>query len=378
MGPFGGAMVFPMLPELRDGLHTTLTVAASSLTAYMVPFAALMLVSGTLAERWGRRRTVRTAFFGYAAASALCALATGPLAFMAGRAGQGAANAFTTPVLVAAISDLVSPDRLGPALGRFGGFSAAGQAFAPLVGGLAAAVSWRLAFLASVVVALVLAAFPPPNARPGRGVARGERWRSLLNRRLALACAIAMLLYHTALGTTMLAALLAGDRFGLGPDARGLVIAVFGIAGLVSGARFGRGLDRLGTRRFGISALVAMGLAAVGVGLAARLPAFVVALAVGGAAGTAGRVTVNSLAVRSTPVNPGGATSMTLAWQFLGGAVAPALLLPVYRIDPRLSLLAAGSTALAAALLLAVVNSSLLPGRAGVPAARAPSREIRG
>ena len=40
-----------------------------------------------------------------------------------------------------------------------------------------------------------------------------------------------------------------------------------------------------------------------------------------GIGNTASRVTAQSLAVRSTPANPGGATSFALAMQFLGGAV---------------------------------------------------------
>ncbi|MFZ0157662.1 MAG: MFS transporter, partial [Kineosporiaceae bacterium] len=142
LGPFGGAMVTTMLPELAGGLDTSLATAASSLTVYLVPFAAIMLVSGTLAEHWGRARTIRLAYLGYAAASAVCVLAPAAPMFLTGRAMQGAANAFTTPLLVAAISDVVPRPSLGRALGHFGGWQAAGQAFAPLVGGLAAAADY--------------------------------------------------------------------------------------------------------------------------------------------------------------------------------------------------------------------------------------------
>jgi ACDE family multidrug resistance protein len=154
-------MVTPMLPELRDGLHTTLTTAAWGLTAYMIPFAALMLFSGTLGEHWGRARTVRIAYAVYAVASLGCALAPTAMPFLAGRGLQGAANAFTSPLLVAAISDLVAADRLGRSLGRFASLQAAGQAFAPLVGGAAAAFDYRWAFVASAAAAVLLAAAPP-------------------------------------------------------------------------------------------------------------------------------------------------------------------------------------------------------------------------
>jgi MFS transporter, ACDE family, multidrug resistance protein len=361
LGPFGGAMVVPMLPELRDGLHTTLAVAAWSLTVYMIPFASLMIVSGTLAERWGRRRTVQLAYLSYALASIGCVVSTGPAGFLAGRAVQGAANAFTTPILLAAISDQVDGSQLGRALGRYGSLQAAGQAFAPLVGGLAAAINWRWAFVVTVIAAVGLAVQPPSDAPPLPIDNSRDRWRALANSRLALACLVAALLYLTSLGLTTLSALLAGDRFGLGPDQRGLVVAAFGAAGLVGGGAIGRGLNRLGVRRFGVLSGLALGAAAALAGWSPALPVLIGALVLGGAAGTAGRVAVNSMAVRSTPGNRGGAASMTLAWQFIGGALAPVLLIPIYRQHDLVSLLAAGASCLLAALALALAPGRLLP-----------------
>ncbi|MFZ2504119.1 MAG: MFS transporter, partial [Nocardioides sp.] len=157
IGPFGGAMVSPMLPELRKGLDTSLEVVASSLTVYLIPFALCMLFSGTLAEIWGRRRTVQIAYLSYAAASLLCALAPQAPLFLAGRAAQGIANAFTTPILMSALADATDTTRLGRALGRFGSVQAAGLTFAPVIGGLCAAVDWRLAFWITLAAALALA-----------------------------------------------------------------------------------------------------------------------------------------------------------------------------------------------------------------------------
>lgn len=356
LGPFGGAMVTPMLPELRDGLDTTLEVAAANLTVYLVPFAALMVVSGTLAERWGRRRTVQAAYVAYAAASLLCALAPQVPLFMAGRALQGAANAFTTPVLLAALSDLSAPERLGRVLGRFGSIQAAGLTFAPVIGGLAAAVDWRWAFWVTLLTALALATVPPADAaRPASGAAA---WRSLRNSRLAFACTIAALAYLTTIGITMLSALLAADRFGLSPGARGLVVASFGVAGLLAGGVTGRQLDRVGVRRFGLLAYLSLAAGAVLAGLSPVLVVLVLALALSGVAGLASRVAVNSLAVLSTPGNRGGAASVMLACQFLGGALAPVPLIPIYRHDPTWGLLAAAVSCLVAAGALA-----LAPGR---------------
>ena len=347
-------MVTPMLPELRDGLHTTLSAAAWSLTAYMIPFAALMLFSGTLGERWGRARTIRVAYVGYAVASLVCAAAPSAGPFLTGRGLQGAANAFTSPLLVAAISDLVAPGALGRSLGRYGSLQAAGQAFAPLIGGAAAAFDYRWAFVASAATASLLAAMPPPDAAHDPGTRVAGRWRALANRRLVISAGVAFWLYLGTSGLMLLVALHSGDRFGLGPDARGVVVAAFGTAGLLTGARLGRLADRHGVRAFGTVCLLAFGAAVAVAGVVPALWLLVVVVAGCGATSTASRVVVNTLAVRSTPANRGGATSMTLAWQFLGSALAPLVLLPVYHADPVWAFVAAGATALPAAALLAL------------------------
>jgi ACDE family multidrug resistance protein len=361
LGPFGGIMVTPMLPEVAAGLDSSVDAVARSVTAYLVPFAGLMVVSGTLAERFGRRRSVRVAYLAYALASVLCLAAPGIEPFLVGRSLQGAANAFTTPLLLAALSEVVAADRLGGALGRFSSLQGAGVSFAPLIVGVLAAVEWRAAFLASAVVGLLLAFVPPPDAVPLEAGTLDDgrprsRWRLLLNRRLAFTCAVAMFSYLTTAGLMLLSTLRASDDFGLGPDARGLLMATFGLCGMATGWFVGRGLDRLGWRPFGLVALTSLAVAVVLAGLAPAVGWMAASIGVAGVAGTAVRVVVNALATGSTPGNRGGASSMALAWLFLGGALAPLVLLPVYRAAPGAALPAAALGALAAAAVVAVAG----------------------
>jgi MFS family permease len=146
-------MTVAMLPELGASYGVSAGVASASVTAYLLPFGTLMLVSGTFGERWGLRRTVVLAYWAYVLASVACVLAPSLPLFLAARAAQGAANAFTTPLLLAAIRATVPTDRLGRANGRYSSLQAAGQTSAALLGGLAAEVHWRLAFLGVAVVA---------------------------------------------------------------------------------------------------------------------------------------------------------------------------------------------------------------------------------
>ena len=324
LGPFGGAMVNTMLPELADGLDTSLAQASTSLTAYMLPFAGLMVVSGTLAAAWGPARTVRRAYGVYALASLICVAAGSAPLFLTGRVVQGTANAFTTPLLIAMIARLVPADRLGRALGTYASLQAAGQAFAPLVGGFAAGVDYRWAFVATALAALVLGVLslpgrdgrvPDPDEQPADGAppGRGAKWRALANRRLARACVIAWCCQFTSTGLMLLAALSASDRFGLSPGARGLLVAGFGVAGLVSGHAFGWLVDRIGIRRMGTLTLLLLGAAVATAGTAPRVTLLFALVALAGVASTGGRVLINSLALASTPANTGGATSDMLS-----------------------------------------------------------------
>ena len=89
LGPFGGGVVAVLVPQLRDAFDATTAGVALSIPAYLVPFAALQLVSGTLGERLGRRRVVRTGYIAYAVLSLLAALAPTLGAFLVVRALQG-------------------------------------------------------------------------------------------------------------------------------------------------------------------------------------------------------------------------------------------------------------------------------------------------
>ena len=73
-------------------------------------------------------------------ASLLCVAAPTLELFVGARVLQGAANAFITPLLVAGLTEVIAPHRLGRAHGVYSSFQAAGSALAPFAAGLAAVV----------------------------------------------------------------------------------------------------------------------------------------------------------------------------------------------------------------------------------------------
>src|SRR6187200_1474451 len=153
LGPFGGGVVAVLVPQLREAFDASTAGVAATIPAYLVPFAALQLVSGTIGERIGRRRVVRTGYIVYAVLSLLAALAPNLEVFIGVRALQGSANAFLTPLLLAGLADEVDPRQIGRAVGTFAAVQTAAVALAPLGGGALGAIDWRLAFIAPAVVA---------------------------------------------------------------------------------------------------------------------------------------------------------------------------------------------------------------------------------
>ena len=367
LGPFGSPVVTTMLPEMQADLGRSIVELSLTLPAYLFPFAALMLISGTLAERFGRRNTVRMGYLVFTLASIACALAPSYEILMLARVLQGAANAFTTPVLVAAITDSVAPHRLGRSLGLFGSMQATGQAMAPLIGGLAASVDWRLAFWGTALVAAILAVLPPENS-PHKAVGGWERWKVLANRQLAIASITAALAFLTTMAMAVVAALYVRDIFELGPTTTGLIVAIFGFAGLATGRFTGGLMDKYGRLEVGGITHLMLGVFAAVTGIVGTLALpspfplilVIIAIAIAGAAATGTRTVVQNLAVTSAPSNRSGATSIMLACQFAGAALSPVLFVPLYEAQQvpggGIALIAAGTTAFAAGLLLLVVR----------------------
>ncbi|TQM37816.1 MFS transporter [Pseudonocardia cypriaca] len=349
LGPFGGGLTIAILPELGAAFGVPAGAAALGVTAYMLPFAAVMVVSGTLGERWGRRRTVVVAYGVYALAALACVLAPTLALFLGATALLGAANAFTTPLLMTALAAAVPGDRLGRALGWFGSLQAAGSTTAPLLGGLVAEADWRLAFagVAAVAAALTVIRIPPETTSRSSPPELGRALRPGVLR----AGLVAALGWGCLAGLGFLVALRLDEQLGAGAGPRGLVLTAAGVAGMLTARLVGGAVDRIGTRG---SVLAGAGLGAIAVACVGFLPAlWMVALAwgAGGVATQLVLVGVNTL-VLSAEENRGGAVSVVQALRFGGGALSPVVFTPVYQADPLAgfllpaALLAAGVPAL--------------------------------
>jgi MFS family permease len=193
------------LPSIQSELGVTAANLQWVVNAYVVVLAALILVGGTLGDRFGRRRLLLAGFVIFTLASAACALAEDDPQLVAFRAVQGVGAALMAPLALAIIVDAYPPERRPWAIGIWAAVAGIGFGAGPILGGvLIAAFDWSAIFWVNVpmgVLGLVLTRgfvresrdpTPRPLDLPGAVLAAGAllRWRRPEARLLvALACA---------------------------------------------------------------------------------------------------------------------------------------------------------------------------------------------
>jgi MFS family permease len=343
LGPFGGAVVPVLVPQLRDAFAAPTETIAAAIPAYVIPFALFMLVSGTIGERFGRRRVVRFAYVLYALSCLASALAPDIGVFLGARVLAGTANAFTTPLLLAGLAEVTTAG-LGRAVGTFAAVQTAAVALAPLCGGLLGALGWRVPFLVPAAVAVALAFVPPADATRTAG-AVAPRLRSVLTARVGLVSAAAFAAWCGTAGANFLVAIDAADRFGVDTIGRGVVLAGFGVAGMLLGRLAGSAVDRLGIAPVVVGGSVMCGVLVALIGFAPGAVALAALWTLVGAGSALMWAGLNLLSVNAVPGNRAGGTSVVTAFKFAGSAAAPLMWLPLYHVDPRLGFAGAGAMA---------------------------------
>ncbi len=146
------------LPAIGRDLGLGLSGLQWLLNAYLLPLSALILLGGSLGDRYGRRRVFVVGLIGFAGASALCMVAPGFQTLVGCRLLQGVFGALLVPNSLAMVDmSFVEEDR-GAAIGRWAAWSGVSTAVGPLVGGwLVDALSWRWVFACVVPFALAAA-----------------------------------------------------------------------------------------------------------------------------------------------------------------------------------------------------------------------------
>jgi EmrB/QacA subfamily drug resistance transporter len=146
------------LPAIGRDLDLGLAGLQWLLNAYLLPLSALILLGGSLGDRYGRRRVFVVGLIGFATASALCMVAPGFGSLVACRLLQGIFGALLVPNSLAMLDTLFAEEDRGAAIGQWAAWSGVSTALGPLVGGwLVDALSWRWIFACVVPFALAAA-----------------------------------------------------------------------------------------------------------------------------------------------------------------------------------------------------------------------------
>jgi EmrB/QacA subfamily drug resistance transporter len=161
------------LPSIGRDLHAGVSGLQWTIDAYTLVLASLLMLSGSTADRIGRRRTFQTGLALFTAGSLLCSLAPGLGWLIAFRMLQAIGGSMLNPVAMSIITNtFIEPRERARAIGVWGGVIGLSMALGPITGGLLVeTVGWRGIFWVNVpvgIAAIVLTALFVPESRAPR------------------------------------------------------------------------------------------------------------------------------------------------------------------------------------------------------------------
>src|SRR5438046_3176604 len=152
-----GTVVNVALPALQRSLNATVVDVQWVVEAYSLLLSALLLLGGSLGDRYGRRRIFMIGVALFSLASAWCGFASNVHELIIARGFQGIGGALLVPGSLAIISASFSDQDRGRAIGTWSGFTAITAAIGPVLGGwLIEHFSWRAVFFINLPLAAIV------------------------------------------------------------------------------------------------------------------------------------------------------------------------------------------------------------------------------
>lgn len=154
-----GTVVNVALPAIQRELTATSSEAQWVIESYALFLAALLLVGGSLGDRFGRRRIFMIGVALFTLASIGCGLSTSVVALIAARSVQGVGAALLVPGSLSLLSAAFPQAERGAAIGTWSAFSGIAAAIGPVIGGyLVDHGAWTWAFLVNAPLGALLLA----------------------------------------------------------------------------------------------------------------------------------------------------------------------------------------------------------------------------
>ena len=144
------------LPSIQRELDVDPANLVWVVNAYVLALASLILVGGTLGDRYGRKRIFIVGLAIFTAMSAACALSPNESALIAARAAQGVGAALVAPLSLSILVDAYPPERRTAAIGIWAAAAGLGFGAGPVVGGILVELfSWSAIFWVNVPVGII-------------------------------------------------------------------------------------------------------------------------------------------------------------------------------------------------------------------------------
>jgi EmrB/QacA subfamily drug resistance transporter len=160
------------LPSIGRDLHATVSGLQWTVDAYTLVLASLLMLSGSTADRLGRRRVFQIGLVLFTAGSLACSLAPSLEWLVIFRMLQAVGGSMLNPVAMSIIRNTFEdPRERAQAIGIWGAVIGISMALGPLAGGLLVqSVGWRSIFWVNIPIGLLAvvltAAFVPESRSP--------------------------------------------------------------------------------------------------------------------------------------------------------------------------------------------------------------------
>ena len=146
------------LPTLQVDLHASLASLQWVADAYLLVVASLLMLTGSTADRLGRKRLFLIGLAGFGIGSLLCSVAPNTGSLIALRMVQGVGGSMLTPISLSIVRNTFTDhqERVR-ALGVWSGIFGVATACGPVVGGiLVTEVGWRSVFWVNVPICVFM------------------------------------------------------------------------------------------------------------------------------------------------------------------------------------------------------------------------------
>jgi len=159
------------IPSITESLDASMSDIQWTINAYSLVLAGLLMTTGSLADRFGRKRALLVGIVVFTAGSAVAAFAATPEQLILARAGMGVGAAFLMPSTLAVLMHLFDEKERPKAIAAWSAVASLGMALGPVVGGaLLDHFWWGSVFLLNIPVGalaiVAIVAMVPESRNP--------------------------------------------------------------------------------------------------------------------------------------------------------------------------------------------------------------------